>query len=63
MLPEISKHARETLELLVKVADCVQPLDHVMGRIRMGVSLYNLPKLLALVGDIDLDQVRALSPA
>jgi hypothetical protein len=62
MLPEISKHARETLELLVKVAHCEQALDHVRGRIRMGVSLYNLPKLLALVRDIDLDQGTRLIP-
>ena len=62
MLPDISKHARETLEILVKAAHCVQPLDHVMGRISMGVSLYNLPKLLALVGAIDLDHGTRLVP-
>ncbi len=56
MSSEIPKHARETLELLVKVAHCVKPLDHVSGRIRVGVSLYNLPKLLTLVGDINADE-------
>jgi hypothetical protein len=59
---ELSKIARETVGLLVKVAHCVEPLDHVKGRIRMGVSLFKLPKLLALVGDINLDEDARLLP-
>ena len=52
-MSELSNIARETVEILVKAAHCVEPLDHVKGRIRMGVSLFNLTKLLALVGDLD----------
>lgn len=62
MVFELSKNAGETLEVLVKVAHCVEPLDHGIGRIRMGVSLFKLPKLLALVGDINADEGASLIP-
>jgi len=55
MSNETPKDAMEVVELLVKVARCVEPMDHVAGRITVGVSLFNLPKLLTLVGDMDID--------
>ena len=52
----LSNEAIRTIDLLVKVAHCVEPVDHVGGRIKMRVSLSNLPKLLALINDTDLDE-------
>ncbi len=56
------KNITGTLDFLVKVARVVEPLEHVHGRIKIGVSLYNLTKLLKLVGDINVDQHAQLIP-
>jgi hypothetical protein len=51
-----SKQAIRIIDLLVKVAHCVEPADHVGGRIRLRVSLSGLPKLLTLLRGIDVDE-------
>ena len=56
MSSEIPNDLRGTIDLLVKVAQCVEPLDHVAGRITLGVSLFTLPTLLTLIGGVDVDQ-------
>jgi hypothetical protein len=44
------------IDRLVEIAHCVEPMDHVAGRITMGVSLFNLPKVLSLIVSVDVDQ-------
>jgi hypothetical protein len=51
-----SDEAIRTIDLLVKIARCVEPVDHVDGRIKMRVSLSNLPTLMALINGVDLEQ-------
>ncbi|MBI5250135.1 MAG: hypothetical protein HY912_11635 [Desulfomonile tiedjei] len=53
---ELSKEAISVVEHLVELAHCVEPVDHVDGRIKMRVPLSSLPKLLTIIGGIDLDQ-------
>jgi hypothetical protein len=51
-----SKAATQVIELLVKIAHYVEPVDHGGGRIKMRVPFSDLPKLLALVAGIDVDE-------
>jgi len=51
-----SQEAMRTIDLLVKIAQCLELVQHVAGQIRLRVSWSGLPKLLTLLDGIDLNQ-------
>jgi hypothetical protein len=60
--PNITKEAEQTIDLLVKLAHYVEPLEHVSGRIRMRVPLANLARVVTLFSGIDLEKGMASIP-
>jgi hypothetical protein len=51
-----SQASARAIDLLVKVARCVEPVEHVGGRITLRVPWSGLPKLLTLLSGIDVDE-------
>lgn len=59
---ESLRRSEETIELALRIARCVEPGTHVPGRIQMRVSLWNLPQLTALIGDLDVKEATSFVP-
>ncbi|HMK37509.1 MAG TPA: hypothetical protein VK463_20725 [Desulfomonilaceae bacterium] len=52
----IANQAEQTIDVLVKLAHCVEPVEHVSGRIEMRVPLMKLASVMALLDGIDLER-------
>lgn len=50
------REAEQTIDVLLKLARYVEPLEHVSGRIRMRVPLSNLTSVMTLLDGIDLER-------
>lgn len=50
------REAEHTIDVLLKLARYVEPLEHVSGRIRMRVPLSNLTSVMTLLDGIDLER-------
>lgn len=61
-LLESLRESEETIERLLRIARCVEPGTHVPGRIQMRVSLWNLPHLTTLIGDLDITEATSSIP-
>jgi hypothetical protein len=53
--PKMTREAEQTIDVLLKLAHYVEPVEHVSGRIKMRVPLTNLTTIMALLGQIDLE--------
>ncbi len=54
--PKMTREAEQTIDVLLKLAHYVEPLEHVSGRIKMRVPLTNLSNVMTLIGGIDLER-------
>lgn len=51
-----NREAEQTIEVLLKLARYVEPLEHVTGRIKMRVPLANLVSVIALLNEVDVEK-------
>lgn len=53
---QIPSEAEQAIEILLKLAHYVERRNHTPGRIETRVSLSNIPHVLALLKDLDIDR-------
>ena len=53
---------KQGIELLIMVAQLVEPVKHRNGRIKLKVPLANLPKFISTLGAVDVERLVALVP-
>lgn len=54
--PKMTREAEQTIDVLLKLAHYVEPVEHLSGRIKMRVPLTNLSNVMTLIGGIDLER-------
>jgi hypothetical protein len=59
---QVPTETKPAIEALLKLAHYVELRDHVSGRIEMRVSFANVPKVLAILQDLDIDRGLKLIP-
>lgn len=58
----VSKEAEQAIEALLKLARFVELQDHIRGRIVTRVSFSDIPRVLALLQDVDVNRGLQLIP-
>jgi hypothetical protein len=53
---ESSQRSQQAIAVLMKLAQYVELLGHVPGRITMSIPLMHLPKLISFLQGVDLDK-------
>jgi hypothetical protein len=51
--PNITAEAEHKIDCLVRLAHCVEPLEHVSGRIKLRVPLSDLASAMPLLGELE----------
>jgi hypothetical protein len=51
----MKREAEQTIDFLVRLAHCVEPLEHVSGQIKMRVPLAHITSVMALLSGVDVE--------
>jgi Zn-dependent M28 family amino/carboxypeptidase len=59
---KIPKEAQDVIERLLRMAHLIEMSDHAVGKIVAKTSFSNLPKVMSILQDVDIDKGLSLIP-